>query len=381
MKEPNLRNSGITSPGRAGGSLRARLSGPVIMLVLTFLASVSFAEGTSAQAQPVGKSTPKPAPKIKLDNSDYNWGKVLLGETVTHTYKVRNEGSAPLRITKVRPSCGCSATTWTKTEIPPGESGVIELSVDTEKLRGGVTKKNATVFTNDRSAPNLQIFIGGEVLTIAKASVDQIKIVGLAAEPKITNIELEPGTDKSFDIVSVTSRYKHITLDSAEVIDPGKRYRLHLKVAAAIPGIKPDTLEVRVRTKDDTEHLLAIPATIEHQYRISVTPTSGIVFRRNETDALLAPDAKPISKSVVVESSRPDIKFEVTRVTVDGPQSGVFETKIEALEPGLRYQVTVTINGHFDQRFARGKLAIRTTDPESPLKEVRVFAQFQAKKK
>ncbi|MGE3166723.1 MAG: DUF1573 domain-containing protein, partial [Planctomycetota bacterium] len=321
-----------------------------------------FLTGPTATAQqPSGETGRVDGPRIRLDSVEYDWGKVMHGEIVTHVYKVVNEGTAPLRINNVRPSCGCSASNWTKTEIPPGESGTIELSVNTAKLQGGVTKKEATVFTNDRLAADLKVFIGGEILTIAKPTPERVSIVGLASETKSATLDLVRGTDQTFEVLSVASRYSQVAVERTETVESGKHYRLHLAVSPALPGTKPDSLDIRVRAGNGTEHHLAVPVSVEHQPRIQLNPAAGIVFRRDETDKLLAPGAEPLVKEVLLESSRPDIRFTVESVEIEGPASGVFATSVETLAEGLRYRILVQVTKYSEQRFARGKLAIRTS--------------------
>lgn len=321
--------------------------------------------------------SPALGPRIRLDAIEFDWGRVMHGDVVTHVYTVFNDGTAPLRINNVRPSCGCSASDWTRTEIAPGESGRIELSVDTNKLQGGVTKKEATVFTNDRMAPDLKVFIGGEILTIAKPVPERVQIIGLASETKSGSIDLVQGTEELFDIISVGSRYSQVSIEQTDVIEPGKHYRLQLTVSPALPGTKPDSLDVRVRAANGVEHQLSIPVSVEHQPRIQLNPGAGVVFRRDETDTLLAPGAGPLVKEVLVEASRPEIRFTIEGVEIAGAATSVFKATVETLAEGSRYRVLVEVCEYSDQRFARGKLSIRTSDKESPLLEVRVFAQFE----
>lgn len=61
----------------------------------------------SASAQDDGFGPPAPpatrGAKITLIDSDFDWGEVIQGEVIEHTYRFRNDGDAPLRITQVKP--------------------------------------------------------------------------------------------------------------------------------------------------------------------------------------------------------------------------------------------------------------------------------------
>ena len=51
-----------------------------------------------------------------------NFGEIRQGKPVTTTFEFTNTGAAPLLISSVKTSCGCTASNWTKDAIQPGES-------------------------------------------------------------------------------------------------------------------------------------------------------------------------------------------------------------------------------------------------------------------
>jgi len=84
---------------------------------------------------------------------------------VSHTFKVKNTGTAPLVITKVTTPCGCTTPTWTKEPIAPGKTGDISLSFNPSGQPPTFTK-TATVYSNGKT--------GTSVLTI-KGSIETRK--------------------------------------------------------------------------------------------------------------------------------------------------------------------------------------------------------------
>src|SRR5882672_8112616 len=47
-----------------------------------------------------------PLPVIEFDKTSFDFGAINEGSKVTHTYQVKNTGSAPLVIQNAQPSCG-----------------------------------------------------------------------------------------------------------------------------------------------------------------------------------------------------------------------------------------------------------------------------------
>lgn len=87
-------------------------------------------------------------PVISFDSTTYNFGEIAIGEKVKHTFKFRNTGSAPLVITDVKPSCGCtSLKDWPKDPIKAGEAGQISVEFNSDGFPGDISK-SIMVHTN-----------------------------------------------------------------------------------------------------------------------------------------------------------------------------------------------------------------------------------------
>ncbi len=102
------------------------------------------------------------APKISVDQAIYDFGEVTAGVAVTHTFILTNVGDAPLTITSVRTSCGCTTTALSKTTLQPGESVKLTATFDSTHYSGRVGK-SIYVESNDPDTPKLVLVITGTV--------------------------------------------------------------------------------------------------------------------------------------------------------------------------------------------------------------------------
>lgn len=84
---------------------------------------------------------------IEWAEESFDFGEVKEGTKPSHIYRFKNTGANPLKITRVKPSCGCTTPSWSKEEIAPGEEGFIEVSYNS-KNRPGVAHKSITVTGN-----------------------------------------------------------------------------------------------------------------------------------------------------------------------------------------------------------------------------------------
>jgi len=95
------------------------------------------------------------APRLTLAETEFDFGEVKAGADAKHSFVVKNEGTADLIIHNVTPSCGCTATDFTRV-IPPGREGLVTLLFKTAGYSGALTK-TASVFTNDPQRPNFNL--------------------------------------------------------------------------------------------------------------------------------------------------------------------------------------------------------------------------------
>ena len=79
----------------------------------------------------------------KLDVQTYDLGNVKQGVPATATFVVTNIGTDPLLIEQASPTCGCTISDYTKSEIAPGKTGYIKATYNAANL--GHIDKTLTV--------------------------------------------------------------------------------------------------------------------------------------------------------------------------------------------------------------------------------------------
>lgn len=84
---------------------------------------------------------------ISWDSEKFEFGKIKQGDATKHEFRFKNTGTQPLLLTYVRPSCGCTATNWTKETVAPGGEGVVEITFNSSGKQGQ-QHKVVTVFAN-----------------------------------------------------------------------------------------------------------------------------------------------------------------------------------------------------------------------------------------
>jgi len=103
------------------------------------------------------------APIIRIDNPEYNFGSILEGFAVKHTFVIQNTGDETLEIMDVFASCGCTATELSKTSLAPQETVNLEVLVNTAGFSGTISK-HITVHTNDPASRSYVLRVYGVVV-------------------------------------------------------------------------------------------------------------------------------------------------------------------------------------------------------------------------
>ena len=101
-------------------------------------------------------------PKLNFEDARHNYGsfKEEAGKQKA-VFNFTNTGDSVLVITRVQPSCGCTASEYTKTPVPPGGKGFVTAVFDPRGYNGRFTK-SISVFANARP-PVSVLIIEGEV--------------------------------------------------------------------------------------------------------------------------------------------------------------------------------------------------------------------------
>jgi hypothetical protein len=94
-----------------------------------------------------GRSQQSGEPVIEFDTRIHDYGVVNEGDTLEHTFQIRNKGTVPLELSSALSSCGCTAALLNATSIPPGGKTALDTTTDTHGDHGPVTR-TITVFSN-----------------------------------------------------------------------------------------------------------------------------------------------------------------------------------------------------------------------------------------
>jgi hypothetical protein len=107
--------------------------------------------------------------KMEFDVTTIDYGTIDKGSDPIRKFKFTNVGNEPLIIKNAKGSCGCTVPTYPKEPIMPGESNVIEVRYDTNRI--GAFNKTITLTTNESTETRTLTIKGKVDATATKESV------------------------------------------------------------------------------------------------------------------------------------------------------------------------------------------------------------------
>jgi hypothetical protein len=106
--------------------------------------------------------TQPPGPFMVFEEDKHDFGDITQGDKVSYTFNFENTGDAPLLITNIKVTCGCTATDWSRDPILPGASSSITVSFNST---GKLNKQNKVItIVSNASNPMPRLTIVANIL-------------------------------------------------------------------------------------------------------------------------------------------------------------------------------------------------------------------------
>lgn len=104
----------------------------MLLVLVLAVAGTAFAQDKKAEQ--------KNGAVITWEKKTHDFGNIVQGDKVEHTFYFTNTGNEPLLITNVQVSCGCTVPKWPRDPIPPGARGELTVSFNSAGKMGKQNK-------------------------------------------------------------------------------------------------------------------------------------------------------------------------------------------------------------------------------------------------
>ena len=118
-----------------------------------FLGGAAVAQDTVDTLKAGTAPAPVEGPVLVFAEKSHDFGDIRQGEKVNYTFTFTNTGTAPLILSNVATTCGCTATGWTKEPVAPGKTGEISATFDS---KGKLNRQHKVITIHSNSTTGLQ---------------------------------------------------------------------------------------------------------------------------------------------------------------------------------------------------------------------------------
>jgi cytochrome c5 len=174
---------------------------PIVALILILALGVSYFSFKAAPPSipPVTAPTASATQHghIVFAESFYDFGSVVEGDIVRHTFRFKNEGAAKVKILKTETSCGCTTASGALKEYAPGESGEMEVVIDT-KGKKGIVVKTVTVTLEHNEVASAELALTMKLNPPPHPKIGNIRNINAEAGCKTCHLESGQGQSGVF---------------------------------------------------------------------------------------------------------------------------------------------------------------------------------------
>lgn len=169
-------------------------------------------------------------PKLEVVGGDtYNWGTVKPGDSpLKGTIVIKNSGTEKLNITEVKPGCGCTTAPISKTDLAPGDTASISVTLNISGNANDVTK-SIKVASNDPAAATKYLYLKAKifypiVITPTQYFTFNDMNVGVKKDAKL---KIKNNTDKSVTLSDfVTPANIQLNLMGKKILAPNEEFEV-----------------------------------------------------------------------------------------------------------------------------------------------------------
>lgn len=332
------------------------------------------------------------AQKIKFEKTTHEFGEIQKGDPAEYTFSFTNVTSEPIKLSRVKASCGCTTPSWTREEIQPGAKGEIKVKYNTARV--GKFTKTVTVNVDMEDRPTILYIKGnvnpGEANT--NANFPQ-RSGNLAFDKLVQNI----GVLDSDKEKTITFNVKNIGPFPVRFLEDVDK-EIMFEVIPTPDGLTPGSIGV-VQVKIDGSKFISYGSfskTITlytddksaKDKTLTITGSVKKVYSAEELAALpnIQFEQTDYNGGVVLEGEKVNVAYKFTNT---GKEPLIIESvkascgctasapKDKVIEPGASSEIQATFDSRGRKGTQKKSITVRSNDPDNPAVVLRLTVEVE----
>ncbi len=319
------------------------------------------------------------AQKIRFDETSHDFGELDKGDPAVHTFTFTNTSEEPIKLSRVKASCGCTTPSWTREEVQPGENGTIKVKYNSNRV--GRFTKTVTVTVDPQEKPTI-LYIKGDVKPgEANNNANFSKQMGnLAFDKNIHNTGVLD-SDKEKTLIFKVKNTGPYPIRFLEDIDKEIMFEVTPSPAALTPGsvgvvsVKVDgskfisygpfskTITLYTDDKAGKDKTFTINGNVNRVYSAEeLARMPNIEFERTKYDGGLVLEGEKVNVAYAFTNTGEEpLIIESVKASCGCTASA---PKDKIIQPGESSEIQATFNSRGRKGKQRKSITVRTNDPD-----------------
>ena len=316
---------------------------------------------------------------ISFETTSYSFGTIKeVDGPVTYKFAFTNIGAAPLIISNVQASCGCTTPNWTKEPVLPGAKGFVIATFD-PRGRIGAFNKTVTVNYNGDPATVLLSFNGEVVENKYPYQFGELK--GKAPQLTFGNVYIGQPKTEQFELMNPTSKAiklecynlpKYIkVLNNPLTIEAGQTARIEAVYDAAIKndyGFTFDNFMIKFNDSETNSINLVVSSNLMEDFsklteKEKQNAPKVLVPQPEFNFVSLKSGDKVSHKYTIRNVGKSDLKI---RKVVPSCGCTTVEQPTKGIAPGDSISIPIEFNSSGKSGEQNKTIQVYTNDPTNP---------------
>jgi uncharacterized protein DUF1573 len=299
-------------------------------------------------------------PHAKLAATDYDFGEVRLGQTVSHDFLVTNLGKGVLKVERAELSLPNMALR--SKAIEPGSEGRISLELKTAGTIG-LIEAQALIFFNDPLLPKAVLTLRGRVRApIEFRPFGEVYLAAFKDEPIERVLTVVNNEERPNAVKQIQNEGSHF-LASLKTVEPGKVYTVSVRV---VPGTSVGRYEeaLDIEMSNPAGRVLKVPVHLLVKPNLYAVPDAVDFGEISSEQIRRSVGILDLLNQTILVTTRRD-RFSILSIVCDVPAVRVRQTPSSGHSHTFRIDVSIN-QDRLERGPLRGSVVVKTSDEELP---------------
>lgn len=331
---------------------------PAALISMVAALALTVSSCTDADTSEIEAGTERPTGTaiLQFDDTVFDFGSAYQRQELNHTFVCTNVGDGPIRITRVKPTCGCTIPRFSDEVIAPGEQGRIDVTFQAGTMTGPIDKK-MRVFVDAPDVDDVELTVRGEVKVefwVDPTQTDFGRLFG-GSNPEPKNIRISWLNDIELNVTSVMATADSVKILSQTPFEKKKYSGIDVSVQLTdweqdIDAARTDQYHQFVVIKTDHPRYPQTTHPVTGRFVRAVTATPrvvnfGVVRTASPTTQRFRLNAQPGVDLEILGYDAPDyFEFSMEPATSSGKTDIVMKLLPNAPEGSIKEHVKIRTN-------------------------------------